>query len=83
MSTNDTHPAAANVQIEILRGMTCARRFQITARLTQTARNLSRRAVARSMPGATPMEILLRWIEVMHGPELAGRVKRFVQARES
>lgn len=72
---DDTHPQVRARQVELLRSFPPARRFVLACDLTHAALTWSRRAVRRTMPGATETEVLLRWIELTYGRELADRVR--------
>lgn len=78
---DDTHAEARAVQIELLRQASPARRFAITSPLSRTVIELSRRALRRAMPNATDKEILLRWVELHFGADLAAAVSRDLARR--
>jgi hypothetical protein len=71
---DDTHPEARRIQFECLRRLTDDERLAMMCELTAMTTFLSRRAVRDSMPGATEQQVLLRWIELVYGKELAARV---------
>lgn len=73
---DDTHPEARAVQLRLLRRATVARRAELACSLSATAIALSRRALAERMPGATPEQVLLRWVAQNYGEDLARRVAR-------
>jgi hypothetical protein len=68
----DTHPAAEAVQIDLLRKAGVARRFALTASLTQTTIELSRRALRLRYPNANEEEIALMFVSLNYGDDLAG-----------
>lgn len=74
MTPDDTDPTVRRLQIERLRGMTMEQRLAITEELTAVAVQLSREAIAAQMPGASKGDIMLRWIELVYGKELADRI---------
>jgi hypothetical protein len=78
---NDTHPSAEAVQHELLRRAGTAARAKIALRLSDDVIRRSRRALAARMPGATDLEVKLRWVELWYGDELAGRVRRCLRDR--
>ena len=78
---DDTHPAAAAVQLELLRQATVARRASLTRSLSATAIDLSRRALRERMPDATAEEVLLRWLAQSYGGEIAAGVARRLAER--
>ena len=77
MASNDTDPTVQRLQTECLRRMTMAQRHAITEDLTAITVQLSREAVAANMPGASKSDVMLRWIELVYGKELALRVAPF------
>lgn len=79
---SDTDPDAAEVQWEILRRMTSSQRSSLMAAMTTTAFNHSKRAIARSNPGATQREINHIFISVHYGEDLARQVTAYLQARD-
>lgn len=76
MTTSDTHPSALAVQVELLRQAGFERRLQMCLELSQTVSDLSLRAIAERMPGASAQEIQLRQAELNYGKELIDRVRR-------
>jgi hypothetical protein len=72
----DTAPEVARVQIELLRRAGFARRAALTGSLSHTVVQLSRRALRDRMPGASEREVLLRWVALHYGDDLACRVAR-------
>jgi hypothetical protein len=73
-SANDTSEVAARVQIELLRRAGFARRASLTCSLSHDVIQLSRRALRERMPGASEEEVLLRWVALNYGEELARRI---------
>ena len=78
---NDTTEAAARVQMELLREAGPARRAALARSLSRTVIDLSRRALRERMPAASEREILLRWVALEYGPDLAGRVDAYMRDR--
>lgn len=78
---NDTHPSADAVQRELLRRAGPAARAAIALRLSDGVVRRSRRALAQQMPGASDLEVKLRWVELWYGEELAARVRRCLRDR--
>lgn len=78
---NDTHPSAEAVQLELLRGAGAAARAAIALRLSDDVVRRSRRALAAQMPGASALEVKLRWVELWYGGDLADRVRRCLRER--
>lgn len=71
MVLDDTAPEVRTRQFDRLRQMTEGERVAMAMELTRVATHLSRQAVRESMPGASEQDVLLRWIELTYGPELA------------
>jgi hypothetical protein len=78
---SDTHPAAARVQLELLRRAGVTRRAAITRSLSRSVVRLSRKALVERMPGASQDDIEHRWLELHYGRELADRVRAYLAAR--
>lgn len=53
-----------------------AGRFQLMRSLTSTVVDASRRALRETMPGASEQEVLLKWVELHYGRDLADGVRR-------
>lgn len=81
MALSDTSAAAARVQIELLRKSGCERRAQLTRSMSRSVIDLSRAALRERMPGASERDVLLRWVALQYGSDLAERVRRYMQAR--
>jgi hypothetical protein len=77
----DTDPEAEKVQLELLRQAGPARRVQMSFSLSAHVITLARNAIRRSMPGASELEINLRFVELHYGNELAQDVRRYLAAR--
>jgi hypothetical protein len=77
----DTHPKAAEAQLALLRRATVARRFQLTRALTEWTIQLARRGLRDAMPGASELELSLRFIELHYGAQLAARVAAYLAKR--
>jgi hypothetical protein len=77
----DTDPDAEKVQIELLRQAGPTRRAAMALSLSAQVIGLARRAIRRSMPGATEEEVGLRFVELHYGEELAADLRRFLAAR--
>lgn len=68
---SDTSAEAERVQFEILRKAGPQRRFQLCRELTAAMVGLSRRALARARPELGEREVLVEWVAVHYGRELA------------
>jgi hypothetical protein len=74
MPPSDTHSAAENVQIEILRSMSAADRFRLLNDLIVTGRILSLSCLQDRFPKASPEELRRRLATLLLGPGLATTV---------
>jgi len=77
----DTDRDAERVQIELLRRAGVARRADMALSLSAHVIGLARRAIRRSLPGATEEEVGLRFVERSYGAELASELRRFLATR--
>lgn len=82
MAASDTSPAAARVQLELLRSSGFERRARLARSMSRTVIDLSRAALRERMPGASEREVLLRWVALNYGGELADHVRRYVLERD-
>lgn len=80
---DDTHPAAAEVQLQLLRAAGVPRRAALARSLSRTVIELSRRELAAKMPSATPREVLVRWVELHYGAELAAGLAAHLRASDA
>jgi hypothetical protein len=70
----DTHPDAEKAQLELLRQATVSERLTLACSLSQTVIDLAKRAIRRRYPHEGEHEILLRFVSVHYGAELASRL---------
>jgi hypothetical protein len=68
----------ARKQIELLRQASTAQRFARVRSMSQSAVQLARRAIRRTMPDATEQEVQLAFVELHYGAELAQRLRAFL-----
>jgi hypothetical protein len=78
---SDTHPEAEKVQIELIRKASIAERIAVMRSLTRMATRLSRQAIARAHPQASPTEVDLLWVELHYGKELSSQVREHLKRR--
>jgi hypothetical protein len=78
---DDTHPAIAAKQLELLRRAGSERRAALARSLSRSVIDLSRRELAVRMPGATADEVRLRWVEHHYGADLAEGLRAYLAAR--
>ncbi|MEO6594731.1 MAG: hypothetical protein ABIP94_08250 [Planctomycetota bacterium] len=79
MSLDDTHPDVRRAQFARLRQMTETERLGMVEQLTKMTVHLSRHAIRETMPSASEQQVILRWIELTYGKELAQRVAPFAE----
>ena len=72
----DTRPEAEKVLISLLRKSKTSKKFAQIRSLSQTAIQLSRRAIARANRDLSEEQIDLRFITLHYGKELANNVKK-------
>lgn len=72
---SDTDPEAARVQLELLRRASPAKRLSLALSLSRSVLGLSRRGLARRLPGASEEEVGLRFVELHYGRELAQELR--------
>jgi hypothetical protein len=75
----DTHPEAEGIQIELLRQAGVPRRAALMCSLSQAVIELSRRAVQRAHPTASLGQVLLIWVGLHYGQDLAQRVGAYIE----
>jgi hypothetical protein len=83
VALSDTDPEAEAVQLSLLRAASPARRLRLALSLSRTVMSLSRDALARADPGASPEAIGLRFVELNYGAELAEALRADLRARRS
>ena len=71
---SDTHPELEKIQIELLRAMPPARKFQLLNDLSLTGRMLSLSGLRARFPESSPPELRRRLSTLILGPELACKV---------
>jgi hypothetical protein len=77
--TNDAHPRAEAIQIALLRNAGQARRSRLMLSIAQSTLNLSRRAVRQQYSHLSPLEQNLKFVELVYGVDLAGRLRKYLQ----
>ena len=68
----------ARKQIELLRQASTAQRFARVRSMSQSAVQLARRAIRRTMPEASEQEVLLAFVALHYGAELAERLRAYL-----
>lgn len=81
--SRDTRQDAEDVQFDLLRQASPARKFALSQAMTSHALQLQRRALAELHPDADDRELRLLALELNHGSDLARRVRAFLAAREA
>lgn len=80
--SDDTHPEAEAMQVRLLRAASLRRRSALAQSMSQTAIEMSRRALRRRYPGLSEVEIRLRWVTYHYGEELGARLRADLERRE-
>ena len=77
----DTRPEAEKVLICLLRKSNTSKKFEQIRSLSQTAMQLSRRAIARANPHLREKQINLRFISLHYGKDLKQRVEKYIDKK--
>jgi hypothetical protein len=83
VALSDTDPEAEAVHLALLRAASPSRRLRLAFSMSRTVMSLSRDALARGDPSASPEDIGLRFVELNYGPELAAALRADLLARRS
>jgi len=79
----DTTPEAAEVQIQLLRLASPARRFGLMCSLTSSAYSMARRAIGQAHPSLASRERDLLFVECHYGAAVARKVRAYLKNRKS
>ena len=79
----DTHPEAEKIQISLIRNSSLAKRMSMVRSLSQTAIQLSQRAIYRANPGLSDRELKIKFVSYHYGAKLADRLRKYFDRRES
>jgi len=80
--SNDTAPDVEKVQIELIRAASVAKRVSLTRSLSATAMFLSRRAIQRANPSFSKRQVDLAFVAHHYGPDLAERLRLFLEREQ-
>ena len=72
----ETHPSTEAIQADVFRRKTPQERFQLLTEMSDMVVSLSRRALRRANPDATDNELLVTFIDLHYGRDLAERVRK-------
>jgi len=78
---SDTHPEVEALQIELIRKMSVAERIARMRDWTRMLVHLSREGLASANPGLDREGLDLLWVEHHYGPDLAARLRDYLQKR--
>jgi hypothetical protein len=78
---SDADPDTERVHLELLRSASSERRLRLAFSLSRTTLSLSKGSLIRSLPGASPLEIDLRFAALLYGTDLAKDVRADLAAR--
>ena len=79
--SNDTDPKTQRVQRDLLRKATVAARAGIAFSLSELVIGLARTAIRRQNPEISDREVLLRFVAIHYGPELAEALRSHLGRR--
>ncbi|MBN1661560.1 MAG: hypothetical protein JXA93_24415 [Anaerolineae bacterium] len=74
MLAEDTQPEIEQMQIELLRQMPIARKFELVAQMHETGRILALTGLRHRYPNDSPAQLRRRLADLILGEELATRV---------
>jgi len=80
---SDTNPKIEEIQISLIRKSSVAKRILLLRSLSQTAIQLSRRAITRANPDLSEQEQEHKIVELHYGKELAERLRRYSNTKAS
>lgn len=72
--SSDTHPRIEQIQIELLRKVSPARKFEMVAQMNNTVRAFMFAGLKRRNPEAAPETLRWMFAELLLGEELARKV---------
>ena len=78
----DTDLQAESVQVELLRRATVARRVSLVVSLSRTVLELAARAIRVQDPNLSDHEMLMRFVTIHYGLELAQGLRRDLAGRQ-
>ncbi|MEN8221595.1 MAG: hypothetical protein ABFS56_35695, partial [Pseudomonadota bacterium] len=76
--SKDTHIDIEKIQISMIRQETTAQRASRMFSLSQTTRQLSRRALKRANPTLSEHELDILFVKYLYGSELAERLSHYL-----
>ena len=79
--SEDTHPDAERVQIELLRHAGTARRFELTRSMSNMVLRLAWRALRRANPESSEDELAITFVALHYGADLAELVRSRIDGR--
>jgi hypothetical protein len=77
----DTDPEAEKVQIDLLRQASISRRIALALSLSETVIQLARNAIRIQNPNLSDHDVLLRFVSIHYGPELAQNIYKDLQRK--
>ena len=79
---SDTNSKITDIQFELIKKASPQKRFYLTCSLTQTVRELSRRAIKKANPGLNKRELDLLFVKYHYGIDLYYKLKKYLEERE-
>ncbi|MBN1518133.1 hypothetical protein JXA32_16345 [Candidatus Sumerlaeota bacterium] len=80
---SDTHPAAEELQISLIRNASMASRMSRIRSISASVIQLSRRAITRANPGLNQKELRLNFISYYYGDQLADQLRKYLDEKTS
>ncbi|MBX7150997.1 hypothetical protein K1X84_05115 [bacterium] len=77
MLPSDTHSAAEQIQVELIRKASISRRCEMACSLSSLVIRLSKRAIARQHPELNEVEQKLLFAEYHYGKHLADKLRSY------
>lgn len=78
----DTHPKIEEIQIQLIRQASVAKRIERMRSLTKTILELSKNAIAAANPGLSERELDVLFVRNHYGDELADRFQAYLTRKE-
>jgi len=79
--SRDTDPPSEKVQMDLLRTASIAQRVAVAFSLSKTVIRLARDAIRRQNPQSTDREVMLRFVAINYGAELAENLRIYLQRK--
>lgn len=81
--SRDTDPPVEKVQMDLLRTASIAQRVAVAFSLSKTVIRLARDAIRRQNPQSTDREVMLSFVAINYGAELAEDLRIYLQRKST